>query len=128
MVVIARIRKANETAVLIETTTLPEYLCPGLVEKDLEKGSLYQILTEDYQLVLHHAEETYEAIILSNKDAKLLGCPLSRPVPAFSLQRVAFLESGVPIELTRSVGRGDMLTLAITMVADKADFKRVIDV
>jgi len=127
VVVIARIRKANETPVLIETTIVPDTLCPGLIEKDLEKGSLYQILTEDYQLVLHHAEETYEAIILSNKDAKLLGCPVNRPMPAFSLQRIAFLESGAPIEFTRSVGRGDMLTLAITMVADKADFKRVID-
>jgi GntR family transcriptional regulator len=128
VICITRIRMANETPVLLETTMIPDYLCPGLAEKDLSGGSLYKFFTEDYQLVLHHAEETYEAIILSRKDAQLLGYASTRPMPAFALQRVAFLESGAPIEFTRSVGRGDMLTLVITMVTDKADFKRVIEV
>ncbi len=127
VVVVKRVRLANDIPVLIETTTVPDFLCPGLADKDLARGSLYQCFAEDYQLKIHHAEETYESIILSRKDAQLLGCA-GRPVAAFSLQRVAYLENGVPVELTRSVGRGDMLTLTVNMVADKADFKRVIGV
>jgi GntR family transcriptional regulator len=123
---IRRVRCANETPVLIETTLIPDALCPGLSTRDLAGGSLYRYLTEDYHLALHHAEETYEAVILSRAEAQALGCDPARPLPGFALQRIAYLEDGTPIELTRSVGRGDMLTLAITMFADKADFKRVI--
>jgi GntR family transcriptional regulator len=123
---IRRVRIANDIPVLLEDTLVPDHLCPGLADRELVNGSLYRYLTEDCHLVLHHAEETYESVILSRADAQVLGCGSTRPVPAFALQRIAFLADGSPIELTRSVGRGDMLTLAVTMFADTADFKRVI--
>jgi len=123
---IRRVRKANDTPILLETTFIPEYLCPDLIGKNFEKGSLYQILTEEYRLLPHHAEETYESIIMARKDAELLECGSSRPQPAFAIQRVTCLENGFPIEYTKAIGRGDLLTLAINMVADKADFQRII--
>jgi GntR family transcriptional regulator len=127
MTKIRRVRLANGTPILVETSLIPEFLCPGLATKDLEKGSLYQILTEEYRVLPHHAEETYESIIMSKKDAEILECGTGRPRPAFSIQRITYLENGAPIELTRSVGRGDLLTLAINMVADKADFQRIVE-
>jgi GntR family transcriptional regulator len=123
---IARVRFANDTPVLLETTTVPSYLCPGLIDNDFETGSLYQILAEKFQIVPHHAEETYEAVIMQKSEAELLGCDTRLPQPAFSIRRIAYVESGSPFELTRSVGRGDQLTLAINMMADKADFRRII--
>jgi GntR family transcriptional regulator len=125
---ITRVRIANDVPVLIETAMIPEYLCAGLVDRDLESGSLYRILTEEYRLMPHHAEETYEAIILSREDAVVLERDPDVPQPAFAIQRVTYLESGVPMEYGTSVGRGDLLTLAINMVADKADCQRVIGV
>jgi GntR family transcriptional regulator len=125
---ITRVRIANEVPVLIETAMIPEYLCAGLVERDLESGSLYQILTEEYRLMPHHAEETYEAVILSREEATILERDPEIPQPAFAIQRTTFLLDGVAMEYGKSVGRGDLLTLAINMVADKADFQRVIGV
>jgi len=125
---ITRVRIANDVPVLIETALIPEYLCAGLALRDLENGSLYRILTEEYRLMPHHAEETYEAIILSREDAVILERDPDVPQPAFAIQRVTFLADGVPVEYGTSVGRGDLLTLAINMVADKADFQRVIGV
>jgi GntR family transcriptional regulator len=125
---ITRVRIANDVPVLVETAMIPEYLCPRLAERDFEHGSLYRILTEEYRLMPHHAEETYEAIILSKEDAAILEKDPDVPQPAFAIQRVTYLETGVPIEYGTSVGRGDLLTLAINMVADKADFQRVIGV
>jgi GntR family transcriptional regulator len=125
---IRRVRMANGTPILLETTQIPEYLCPHLVSKSFEKGSLYQILTEEYRLLPHHAEETYESIIMPRKDAELLECSTGRAQPAFAIQRITYLENGLPIEFTKSVGRGDLLTLAINMVADKADFQRIIEI
>jgi GntR family transcriptional regulator len=125
---ITRVRIANEVPVLIETAMIPEYLCAALVEKDLERGSLYRILTEEYRLMPHHAEETYEAVIMTKEEAGILERNAEIPQPAFAIQRVTYLESGAAIEYGKSVGRGDLLTLAINMVADKADFQRVIGV
>ncbi len=122
-----RVRMANEIPILLERTLIPEYLCPGLVEKDLERGSLYRILTEERRLVPHHAEETYEAIILPRRDAELLDCPPRGPQPAFAIRRLTYLENGLPIELTQSVGRGDRLTLTINMTSEQADIQRKVD-
>jgi GntR family transcriptional regulator len=125
---ITRVRIANDVPILVETAMIPEYLCAGLADHDLAGGSLYRILTEEYRLMPHHAEETYEAIILSREDAVVLERDPKVPHPAFAIQRMTFLADGVPMEFGTSVGRGDLLTLAINMVADKADFQRVIDV
>lgn len=120
---IRRVRMANENPILLETTAIPVYLCPRLSEADLEHGSLYEALTES-QLVPATAEETYEAIVMSPSEARLLACSQRRPVAAFAIQRITFLQDGTPIEYTRAIGRGDLLTLAVSMVADKADFRR----
>jgi len=125
---ITRVRIANEVPILVETAMIPEYLCAGIVDRNLERGSLYRILTKEYRLMPHHAEETYEAIILAREDAIILEKDPEVPQPAFAIQRVTYLESGAPIEYGKSVGRGDLLTLAINMVADKAGFQRVIGV
>ncbi len=125
---IRRVRLANDVPVLVETAMIPEYLCAGLADRNLAEDSLYRILTEEYRLMPHHAEETYEAVILNREDAVLLDRDPRAPQPAFAIQRMTYLETGVPIEFGKSVGRGDLLTLAINMVADKADFQRVIGV
>jgi len=125
---IRRLRKANDAPILLETTILPVYLCPRLVEADLENQSLYRILTEEYGLFPYTAEETYEPVILQTADAKLLECRPRRPQPAFAIERIAYLENGTPIEYTRSLARGDRMTLGITMLADKADFQRRVGV
>jgi DNA-binding GntR family transcriptional regulator len=49
-----------------------------LVEEDLVQGSLYRILAENYNLIPRHAEESYEAVIMSEHYAKLLQCKSTR--------------------------------------------------
>jgi GntR family transcriptional regulator len=122
---VRRLRLADGIPVLLEDTLVPDHLCPGLAGHDLANDSLYRCITEDYRLAIHHAEETYEAVILSATEAAALACEGGRPSAAFAIQRVARLSDGAPVELTRAVGRGDLLTLAVTLSADKADLMRV---
>jgi len=122
-----RIRMVNGLPILLETTLIPEHLCPDLVGKDFSKASLYRTLTAERRLMPHHAEETYEAIILSRRDAELLGSSSRGAQPAFAIRRLTYLENGLPIELTRSVGRGDRLVLAITMTSEQADVQRRVE-
>ena len=124
---LARVRMVNGLPILLETTLIPEYLCPDLVGKDFSNASLYRILTAERRLMPHHAEETYEAIILKRREAELLECSSRGAQPAFAIQRLTYLENGLPIELTRSVGRGDRLTLAINMTSEQADIRRRVE-
>ncbi len=56
-----RLRLADGEAMAFEQTFLPAYLFPKLEEFDLTKNSLYQVLNENYDLEMHHAEEIFEA-------------------------------------------------------------------
>ncbi len=124
---IVRVRLADGIPVLIEDTYIPDYLCPGLLSNNLENSSLYQIITETYHLSFEHAEETYEAVILSGEEAKVLECERAEAQPGMSIDRITYLEHMVPVEYTHSIGRGDRLSLTVDMVADRTDFQRKID-
>lgn len=119
---IVRVRLANNEPVLIERTFVPFHLCPDLLERDMEKGSLYHILRADYGFLLDHAVETYEVTLITKTQAKILKCKGLHP--AFAIERVAFLKTGVPYELTRSIGRGDRLRFSSQLFAEQSNFQR----
>jgi GntR family transcriptional regulator len=119
---ISRVRMANKIPVLIERTFIPHYLCPDLLEQTFDHKSLYRTLDERYRLELDRAEETYEVRLLTAPEAKELGC--KRSLPAFSIQRLAFHTGGGVLELTRSVGRGDMLRFSVQLITHEMRFSR----
>ena len=79
-------------------------------------------MTERYRLELDRAEETYEVRLLTVSEAKELGC--KRNLPAFSIQRLAFHTGGGVVELTRSVGRGDLLRFSVQLITHEMRFSR----
>jgi GntR family transcriptional regulator len=119
---ITRVRLANKVPILIERSFVPRYLCPDLLDGGFEHRSLYRTLSERYRLELVRAEETYEVRLLTAAEAKDLGC--KRSVPAFAIQRLAFLPDGGAAELTRSVGRGDLLRFSTQLVTHEMSFSR----
>ncbi|MGQ9746766.1 MAG: GntR family transcriptional regulator [Candidatus Caldatribacteriaceae bacterium] len=122
---LVRVRLANGEPILIEKTFIPVYLCPNLLQEDLETGSLYAILRGKYGLLLNHAYETYEVGKVRKEEAINLDC---RPgLPAFVIERFTYLSNGVPVELTRSVARGDRLRFTVKLVADQAQIRREIE-
>ncbi|HHV63017.1 MAG TPA: GntR family transcriptional regulator [Firmicutes bacterium] len=117
-----RIRMANDEPLLIETTCVPYYLCPGLIERDLSRQSLYHILRTEYGLEPYRAVETHEAISLAPSEAKLLKCKPG--TSGFSIERIAYLETGEPIELTNSITRGDKCKFVVELWANNAQITR----
>lgn len=122
---LVRVRIANNEPILIERTLVPVYLCPDLFKEDLEKGSLYAILREKYGLLLDHAYETYEVGKVRKEEAHSLSCRVG--LPAFIIERFTYLKNEVPVELTRSVARGDRLRFTVKLVADQAQIRREIE-
>jgi GntR family transcriptional regulator len=119
---IARVRMANKVPILIERTFIPHYLCPDLLEESFDQKSLYRTLTERNRLELDRAEETYEVRMLTASEAKELGC--KRSLPAFAIQRLAFHRGGGVVELTKAVGRGDLLRFSVQLISHEMRFTR----
>ncbi len=121
---LCRLRLANNEPILLETTYIPLYLCPKIYEEDFGTNSLYSLLRENYCLDLSRAIETYEPIILSRDDAKLLNC--GKNTPGFSIERIGYLDNEKPYELTYSINRGDKSYLTIELWNDgkKPNFSR----
>ena len=123
---LVRVRLANDEPILIENTYIPLYLCPNLMEHDFEKGSLYHILDEQYHLILKYAEEHYEITQLAPSEVKLLQC--QELMCAFSIERITFLNTHVPVEFTRAIGRGDKLHFTVKLVKSAdTQFRRNIE-
>lgn len=101
---LVRLRLADGDPVLIERTALPLRLVPEFSLTEPGADSLYAILSERYGLVPASGTETYEAVILSPDEAKILAAAGKGPWPGMAVTRVARTAEGAPLEFTRSVG------------------------
>jgi GntR family transcriptional regulator len=100
-----RLRLADGEPLLLEQVHLPAEQFPGLLASDLERDSLYRILTERYETQIVRARETFEPVLLRSREAALLGAPIR--TPALLVEGIAYTAGGVPIEFGRTYVRGD---------------------
>jgi GntR family transcriptional regulator len=102
---IERLRLADDEPMAFERTYLPAYLFPKLDEFDLTKNSLYQVLVENYDSQMDHAEEVLEAAAATKSVAEQLGVRAGAPV--LVVHRVVFSETNQPIESAHTIYRAD---------------------
>jgi GntR family transcriptional regulator len=100
-----RLRLADGLPMALQTNYLKSWLCPGLLERDLQDASLYNLLRQEYQLCLTSSKGTVEAALADDEHASLLGMEL--PAALLITEQVSFLENGQPIEYVRTAYRGD---------------------
>lgn len=109
---IQRLRFADEIPMLFETRYISGRLCPGILDQDLTQ-SLYAIYENAYRVVL--TEEVIQmrcGDISSAEDMELFG--LDEAVRAFLIEGATFCGKGIPLEMERSVYRGDKYNFSIT--------------
>lgn len=102
---VMRVRSMDGERVLIETCVLPLGLTQRLQEEDFTHGALYDALERFCRLVVTHAEETFEAVALGEREAQLLGMPSG--APALRVQRLAYTAENHPVEVRDSLLRAD---------------------
>lgn len=104
---IQRTRLANGIPIAFMTNYLLAKVVPGLEEKKetLRRIGLYQLLEEEYGLVLRRAVETIEAYLSGPLEADILQIP--EKVPLFHTVRITYLEDGTPFEMVVSIIRAD---------------------
>jgi GntR family transcriptional regulator len=105
VVYLERVRLGGGEPLILEQARLPAERFPGLLAFDLERRSLYDILSERYATRIVRARESVEPVILRAREAKLLDLP-TRPL-ALRIDGVAFAADGSPVETARSYVRGD---------------------
>lgn len=106
---IKRIRLGDGDPIALEHTHLPARRFPGLEEVDLTDRSLYVVLSHEYGCALGTSEQRIAAVALRDADAHLLHTDAD--TPALRIERVTRDARGAPIELVRSIYRGDRFEL-----------------
>lgn len=114
LIVLQRVRLADEQPVAIETANIVASLCPDLLEKhDFAHESLYNVMRRDYGIHLTHAEQTIEARPATREEASALNIKVGQPV--LSMTRVACDEANRPVEYVRSAYRGDRYKFRVVL-------------
>lgn len=122
---LTRLRCANGNPLLLETSYIPYYLCPGIEIINFEVASLYNVLSSQYSLNLYHAEETIEAILIEKDTAELMQCP--KKMPGYQIERVSYLDSGYIFEYTRSITRADKCVFKLDLYRSGNTGKNTVD-
>ena len=112
VVVLERLRLADDIPMAVERCHIPASVAPGLLETDLSAQSLYDYLERRHGIVLDAGEQLIEAAIIDPADAKVLAIPLNSAVLMLTRRS---LSRGVPVEYVVSTYRGDRYQLRTSL-------------
>lgn len=101
VVSLVRLRLLNNVPVRIEHVWLPHANCPGILENNLEAGSLYALLSEKFDLLLIRAETSISARLASAQERNLL--ELANPDAVLTVDQLTYTHRDRPIELSLMV-------------------------
>ncbi|MBC7263990.1 MAG: GntR family transcriptional regulator [Chloroflexi bacterium] len=103
---IVRLRLANGEPMGIQTSYVPLRTGIKIDPEELEgEGSLYALLESRFNILLGEADETLEATVASETEARLLG--VKRGSPLLLRERTTFSLDGKPIEFVKALYRAD---------------------
>lgn len=105
LVEIERLRFINEEPLVLVTTYIPHLRCPGLLDADLTRQSLYTWMENACGLVIARGRRTLEAVAAAPRESELLQVPVGAPL--MLLNSICALEDGTPIEYYHALHRGD---------------------
>lgn len=102
---ISRVRYAGEEPMCIMENYLLEKKVPDLLENNPSFESLYQLLQEEYGIVIRKAQETVQARQASQEEAKKL--KIKTGLPVLYVRRISALEDDEIFEVVSVTSRAD---------------------
>jgi GntR family transcriptional regulator len=115
-----RLRFGNRIPLVIERSYLPYKEYKEILKMRLT-GSLYHLLTRKFRVELYRSLQTFRAIALSGKDAKLLGLPPRSP--GIFLESVIYDSKNIPVEVLHAFHRGDKYIFEVESGRYRYDLK-----
>lgn len=110
---IIRIRKIDNTPVIVETSYIPSAMVPDIEKFDLENLSIYDLLEQNFGLHILKAKEYLDTIIADENYSKLL--EIDKGSPVFVTERITYGTEQKPIEFRRSIIRSDKFRFSVDL-------------
>jgi GntR family transcriptional regulator, N-acetylglucosamine utilization regulator len=112
VILVRRVRAGDGTPYIYEESYLPYDLFEGILEMDLT-GSMYKLISEQFNIVLARCQQTISAVNLNAQIAKAL--QLSENAAGIFMESLTFDENSIPVEILYSYHRGDTYKLEIEL-------------
>ena len=112
VIVVRRVRAGDGIPLIYEESYLPRDMFDGIQEMNLA-GSMYKIMTDQFQVSLTRSTQTISAVNLDERIATILELP--RNSAGIFIESLTFDENSIPIELLYSYHRGDKYKLEIEL-------------
>jgi len=109
---VRRVRVGDGAPYIYEESYLPYDLFKGILEMDLA-GSMYKIISEQFNIVLARCQQTISAVNLNAKIAKILQLPEN--AAGIFMESLTFDENSIPVEALYSYHRGDTYKFEIEL-------------
>ena len=106
-----RLRLGNQVPLMLERSYLPYPEFKDLLKMRLT-GSLYHLLTRKFHVKLQRSIQTFRAVALMGKDARLLKVPARSP--GIFLESVIYDAKNIPVEALHAYHRGDQYVFEVT--------------
>jgi len=108
-----RVFYADDDPIMIEKNYMSYSEFKDLLNMDLS-GLRYPLLKEKYNIIPHHSDQTFTAVICDDAAKKLFG--FSKPQACVELEFVVYDNSNVPIEVGYYLYRGDRYRFNINSI------------
>ena len=112
-----RLRFADDEPVVTVETYLPLPLCDFVCEHDLEKESLYRILSRDESTAVYSIRRRVEAVEAVKEDMEYLSVKRGKPIQLF--HSIGYNMDRKPIEYSIARYRADRSSFEVTVFADQ---------
>ena len=114
VILIDRLRFVQSQPIVFVTTYIPYALCPGLLEEDLTRQSLYAVLEHKYGRIIAHGHRSLEAVQANEYEAHLLKVPIGAAL--LMLDSVGYMSDGTPLEYYHALHRGDRSRFEVELI------------
>ncbi len=95
---------------------IPYKLCPGILNDDLTRQSLTELLRNKYGLTIHQSTQRLQSQPASQLDIHLMG--ISPDTPVFDLQTINVNSAGTPILMDFDRARADRVVFEVVLGED----------
>lgn len=109
-----RLRLINNEPIVLTSTYFPSKLVPGFEKLDLSKRSLYEVLENEYGLVVSTGHRIIGATIANEYQAKLFEIRVGDPL--IVLNNTSYSPDGTPLEYYFGLYRGDRFIFEVDIV------------
>ncbi len=111
---LCRLRFVDGEPMVLSTSYVPFDLCPGLLDEDLSRSSLYGVIERKFGLEISSGTRRIEAIAAGRDDARMLRIKVG--VPLLVVQSTTYLHDGRAVEFSIAKHRADRTVFETRLV------------